>query len=225
MLIPECVWLFDVDNTLLDNDRFRADLDARLTADFGAAGNARYWSLFAELRAALSYADYLGALQRFRAGIDHDPRLLQLSAFMLDYPFAERLYPDALEVLAHVGRSCLTGVLSDGDVVFQPRKIQRSGVWDAVQGRVIIDIHKETALAAMKQRFPARHYVMVDDKPLLLAAMKRALGPVLTTVFVRQGHYAAESVGVAIDLPPDRTIDRIGDLTGHDLNSYRVKVK
>ena len=223
MLTSDRVWLFDVDNTLLDNDRFRADLEARLTADFGSAGNARYWALFAALRESVSYADYLGALQRFRAGVEDDPRLLQLSGFMLDYPFAERLYPAALETLRSVARFGLTAVLSDGDVVFQPRKIQCSGVWDAVQGRVIITTHKELVLDAIRRRFPARHYVIVDDKPLLLAAMKRVLGSTLTTVFVRQGHYAAEAAGLQIDPPPDRTIEHIGDLNSHDLTSYTAE--
>ena len=223
MLTSDRVWLFDVDNTLLDNDRFRADLEARLTADFGSAGNARYWALFAALRESVSYADYLGALQRFRAGVEDDPRLLQLSGFMLDYPFAERLYPAALETLRRVARFGLTAVLSDGDVVFQPRKIQCSGVWDAVQGRVIIATHKELVLDAIRRRFPARHYVIVDDKPLLLAAMKRVLGSTLTTVFVRQGHYAAEAAGLQIEPPPDRTIEHIGDLNSHDLNSYTAE--
>jgi FMN phosphatase YigB (HAD superfamily) len=223
VLTSDRVWLFDVDNTLLDNDRFRADLEARLTADFGSAGNARYWALFAALRESVSYADYLGALQRFRAGVEDDPRLLQLSGFMLDYPFAERLYPAALETLRSVARFGLTAVLSDGDVVFQPRKIQCSGVWDAVQGRVIITTHKELVLDAIRRRFPARHYVIVDDKPLLLAAMKRVLGSTLTTVFVRQGHYAAEAASLQIDPPPDRTIEHIGDLNGHDLTSYTAE--
>jgi FMN phosphatase YigB (HAD superfamily) len=212
----DVVFLLDVDNTLLDNDRFGADLGARLEQAFGADQRDRYWAIFAALREELSYADYLAALEKFRFGLDDDPDLLQMSSFMLEYPFADRLYPRALEAIAHLSTLGLPVVLSDGDVVFQPRKIQRSGIWNAVAGRVLIYVHKELALDAMQRRYPARHYVMVDDKPLLLAAMKRALGEKLTTVFVHQGHYAAQSTNTAIDPPPDLEIERIGDLLDHD---------
>jgi FMN phosphatase YigB (HAD superfamily) len=212
----DVVFLLDVDNTLLDNDRFGADLGARLEQAFGADQRDRYWAVFAALREELSYADYLAALEKFRVGLDDDPDLLQMSSFMLEYPFADRLYPRALEAIAHLSTLGLPVVLSDGDVVFQPRKIQRSGIWNAVEGRVLIYVHKERALDAMQRRYPARHYVMVDDKPLLLAAMKRALGEKLTTVFVHQGHYAAQTTNTAIDPPPDLEIERIGDLLDHD---------
>jgi FMN phosphatase YigB (HAD superfamily) len=214
----EVVFLLDVDNTLLDNDRFGADLGARLEQAFGADQRDRYWAIFAALRDEMSYADYLGALQKFRFGCDDAPEILQMSSFMLDYPFADRLYAHALEVVAHLGTLGLPVVLSDGDVVFQPRKIQRSGIWDAVQGRVLIDIHKERALAAMQRRYPAQHYVMVDDKAQLLAAMKIVLGQTLTTVFVHQGHYAAQSAHTVIEPPPDVEIERIDDLLGLDLS-------
>jgi len=216
----DVVFLLDVDNTLLDNDRFGADLGARLEQAFGADQRDRYWAIFAALREELSYADYLAALEKFRVGLDDDPDLLQMSSFVLDYPFADRLYPRALEAIAHLGTLGLPVVLSDGDVVFQPRKIQRSGIWNAVEGRVLIYVHKERALDSMQRRYPGRHYVMVDDKPLLLAAMKRVLGEKLTTVFVHQGHYAAQyaapSVGTVIDPPSDLEIERIGDLLDHD---------
>jgi FMN phosphatase YigB (HAD superfamily) len=216
----EVVFLLDVDNTLLDNDRFIADLGARLEQAFGADQRDRYWSIFATLREELSYADYLAALQKFRIGLDDDPDLLQMSAFMLDYPFADRLYPHALEAIAHLSTLGLPVVLSDGDIVFQPHKIQRSGIWNAVEGRVLIYVHKERAIDVMRQRCPARHYVVVDDKALLLAAMKRALGQDLTTVFVRQGHYATQSATTVIDPPPDLEIERIGDLLDHDLSDF-----
>jgi len=216
----DVVFLLDVDNTLLDNDRFGADLGARLEQAFGADQRDRYWAIFSALREELSYADYLAALQKFRVGLDGNPDLLQMSSFMLEYPFANRLYPRALEAIAHLGTLGLAVVLSDGDIVFQPRKIQRSGIWDAVQGRVLIDVHKERSLDAMRQRYPARHYVMIDDKPRLLAAMKRALGEKLTTTFVHQGHYAAESADTVIDPPPDLEIERIGDLLDHDLPDF-----
>jgi FMN phosphatase YigB (HAD superfamily) len=216
----EIVFLLDVDNTLLDNDRFGADLGARLEELFGADQRDRYWAIFTALREELSYADYLAALEKFRIGLEDNPDLLQMSSFMLEYPFADRLYPRALEAIAHVGKLGQPVVLTDGDVVFQPRKVQRSGIWSAVRGRVLIYVHKERALDAMQRRYPARHYVMVDDKPQLLAAMKRVLGPELTTVFVRQGHYAAQSAGAVIDPPPDLAIERIGDLLDLDLANF-----
>jgi FMN phosphatase YigB (HAD superfamily) len=214
------VFLLDVDNTLLDNDRFGADLGVRLEQAFGAVQRDRYWAIFSALRDELSYADYLAALQSFRVGLDDHPELLQLSSFMLEYPFASRLYPRALEAIAHLSTLGLPVILSDGDVVFQPRKIQRSGIWNAVQGRVLIYVHKERTLDAMQQRYPARHYVMVDDKAALLAAMKRVLGENLTTVFVRQGHYAAQVADTGIDPRPDLEIERIGDLLDYDLSDF-----
>jgi FMN phosphatase YigB (HAD superfamily) len=216
----DVVFLLDVDNTLLDNDRFGADLGARLEQAFGADQRDRYWAIFTALREELSYADYLAALEKFRVGLDDDPDLLQMSSFMLEYPFADRLYPRALEAIAHLGTFGLPVVLSDGDVVFQPRKIQRAGIWNAVQGRVLIYLHKERALDAMQRRYPARHYVMVDDKVALLAAMKRVLGEMLTTVFVHQGHYAAQSANTVIDPPLDLEIERIGALLDHDLSDF-----
>jgi len=168
--------------------------------------------------------DYLGALEKFRVGLDDDPGLLQMSSFMLEYPFADRLYPRALDAIAHLSTLGLPVVVSDGDVIFQPRKIQRSGIWNAVQGRVLIYVHKERALDAMQRRYPARHYVMVDDKAQLLAAMKRVLGQMLTTVFVHQGHYAAQSAAqstnTVIEPSPDLEIGRIGDLLDHDLSDF-----
>lgn len=209
---PSLVFLFDVDNTLLDNDRFAEDLRGHLTETFGAVECERYWSIYARIREDLGYADYLAALQEFRVGLDADPDLLGMSAFLLEYPFAERFYPGALDAIAHLRTLGLVAILSDGDIVFQPRKIQRSGLWDAVDGHVLIYLHKERMLDAMQRRFPAAHYVMIDDKPNILAAMKRAMGERLTTVFVRQGHYAIESVGETIEPAPDVVIERIGDV-------------
>jgi FMN phosphatase YigB (HAD superfamily) len=214
-------FLLDVDNTLLDNDRFTLDLRERITSDFGEAENARYWSIYETLRDETGYADYLEALQKFRGVHDADPKLLKLSEFLLEYPFADRFYPDALNVVAHLATLGSPVVLSDGDIVFQPRKIQRSGLWDAVDGRVMIAVHKQACLEAMRQRFPATHYVMIDDKPNLLAAMKKAMGVDLTTVFVRQGHYAIDSDRSTIDPPPDRTVDAIAELRGLDLSSIQ----
>ena len=165
------VFLLDVDNTLLDNDRFAADLGEQLQQSFGTTERDRYWVIYAQLRDELGYADYLGALQRFRVGLDNDPALLQMSAWLLEYPFAERLYPHALETIAHLHTLGLPVILSDGDVVFQPRKIKQAGLWDAVEGRVLIYIHKEQMLDEVVQRYPAKRYVMIDDKLRILAAM------------------------------------------------------
>ena len=212
----DLVVLLDVDNTLLDNDRFGADLGARLEEAFGIAERDRYWTIYNKIRDDFGYADYLAALQLFRAGVEDDPDLLQMSSFLLEYPFADHLYPQALAAIDHLKGFSVPAILSDGDIVFQPRKIQRAGIWDAVDGQVMICLHKEQRLDAMQRFFPAHHYAMVDDKPKLLAAMKRVLGDRLTTIFVRQGHYALESAGKAIDPPPDLTIEHIGDLLALD---------
>jgi FMN phosphatase YigB (HAD superfamily) len=222
MLNADAVFLLDVDNTLLDNDRFAADLGDRLEAGFGAAERERYWVLFARLREQLGLADYLGSLQAFRVGLDDHPELLAMSAFLLEYPFAARLFPRALEAVAHLSALGRPVVLSDGDVVFQPRKIQRAGIWDAVEGRVMIYLHKERVLGHVQERYPARHYVMVDDKPTLLAAMKSTLQSKLTTVFVRQGHYALAPEADAARPAPDMTIERIGDLIHLNLSDFQV---
>jgi FMN phosphatase YigB (HAD superfamily) len=210
----DTVFLLDCDNTLLDNDRVQEDLRAHLASEFGPWNRDRYWDIFEALRAELGYADYLGALQRYRLDAMSEPRLLLMSAYLLDYPFADRLYPGALDVVKHLSRWGPTVILSDGDVVFQPHKVQRSGLWDAVGGRVLIYIHKEAMLDEVARRYPARHYVMVDDKPRILAAMKDAWGHRLTTVFVRQGHYALESRST--HAPADLAIERISDLLHRD---------
>jgi FMN phosphatase YigB (HAD superfamily) len=206
------VTFVDVDNTLLDNDRIIADLSEHLLEEFGEECRARYWAIFETLRAELGYADYLGALQRYRIGTPSDPRLLRMSSFLLDYPFADRLYPRAFEALKQLERFGPVAILSDGDVVFQPRKVQRSGLWDAVSGRVMIFLHKEQMLAEVERQYPARHYVMVDDKVRLLAAMKAVWHDRLTTVFPRQGHYAFDSAQVAQYPPADFTVECIGEL-------------
>ncbi|WP_305804825.1 HAD family hydrolase [Stenotrophomonas sp. YIM B06876] len=206
------LFLLDVDNTLLDNDRFAADLGAQLDRSVGAGQRERYWALYAGLKRTLGYADYLGALQQLRLDNDDEPALLQLSAFLFDYPFAERFYPQARQTLRHLETLGTPVIFSDGDIVFQPHKIRRCGLWQAVAGRVLVYVHKQQRLAAMQQRFPAGHYVMVDDKALLLAAVKRELGTRVTTVFVRQGHYAAAVQTASVDPAPDLSVDHIGQL-------------
>ena len=210
--MAKIVFLLDVDNTLLDNDAVQDDLSAYLQREFGGASRDRYWALFEQLRAELGYADYLGALQRYRLENLDDPHLLRVSFFLVDYPFRERLYPGALAALERCARLGTTVILSDGDVVFQPRKIQRAGLWDAVGGRVLIYLHKELMLDAVARRFPADHYVMVDDKLRILTAMKRVWRERLTTVFARQGHYALDARELERYPPADLALARIGEL-------------
>jgi FMN phosphatase YigB (HAD superfamily) len=216
------VVLFDVDNTLVDNDRFGADLLGKLESLFGAEQRKRYRGFYEEIRDKMGYADYLGALQLFRSGLDDDPRLLDMSGFLLEYPFAERVFPGALEAIARIKTFATPAVLSDGDVVFQPRKVQHAGIWKAMDGHVMIYLHKEQVLDHVQRRFPADHYAMVDDKPGLLAKMKTVMGAKLTTIFVRQGHYATEAEGKVIDPKPDVTIERIGDLLTLDERAFRT---
>ena len=213
----EIVFLFDVDNTLLDNDQVEKDLGRHMEREFGAGSRDRYFAILEELRAELGYADYLGALQRYRLEDLCDPRLLMMSSFLVDYPFANRLYPGSLDALEHVRAWGETVILSDGDVVFQPRKVQRSGLWEVVEGRVLIYIHKELMLDDVERNYPARHYIMVDDKLRILAAMKRIWGDRLTTVWPRQGHYALDSKAIATYPPADLRVEHIGDLLNYDL--------
>lgn len=215
------VFLLDVDNTLLDNDAVERDMRAHLTEAFGETRQERFWAIFEELRAELGYADYLGTLQRYRMENLRDPNLLTLSLWLVNYPFAQRLYPGALDAVAHLAAMGETVILSDGDVVFQPRKIEQSGLWKAVNGGALIYIHKEEMLDDVAQRYPASHYVMVDDKVRILAAMKAVWGDRLTTVFPRQGHYAFDTKAIAGYPAPDITIEHIGDLVSYDLAALR----
>jgi FMN phosphatase YigB (HAD superfamily) len=211
----EVVFLFDVDNTLLDNDRVTDDLRRYFERSFGPEVRDRYFALFEALRAELGYADYLGTLQRYRLEGECDPKLLAMSEYLVDYPFANRLFPGALDALDHVRQWGPTVILSDGDVVFQPRKVRRSGLWDAVEGRVLIYIHKELMLHDVERHYPARRYVMVDDKLRILAAMKKVWGDRLTTVFAHQGHYACDPGIISAYPAADITIERIGELVGY----------
>jgi FMN phosphatase YigB (HAD superfamily) len=213
----KAVFLLDMDNTLLDNNQIQSDLRNLLDQEFKSECRDQYWRIFKGLRAEPGYADYLGALQRYRLGDLNDPQLLLMSSFLVDYPFAERLYPRALGVIKHLRTWGPMVILSDGDVVFQPHKVQRSGLWDAVEGRMLIYIHKEQILDAVLKRYPARHYIMVDDKLRILAAMKDALGKRLTTVFPRQGNDALDPRNAAAYPPADITVERIGALINYDL--------
>jgi FMN phosphatase YigB (HAD superfamily) len=211
------VFLVDVDNTLIDNDRIAADLKRHLEREIGHERQERYWAIFEELRSELGYADYLGALQRYRVEHPRDPHVLTVSSFMVNYPFANRLYPNSLDVLERFRAWGPTVILSDGDAVFQPRKVERSGIQDAVDGNVLIYIHKERELDDVEQRYPAQHYVLVDDKLRILTAVKRVWDGRVTTVFPRQGHYAQDPQAVATTPPADLTVARIGDLLAYEL--------
>ena len=211
------VFLFDVDNTLIDNDRVAADLKRHLKETVGEGCEQRYWDIFEKLRAELGYADYLGALQRYRVEQPREPKLLEVSYFMINYPFANRLYPESLDAVEHAKELGRAAILSDGDVVFQPRKVDRSGLYDMFEGHVLIYVHKEAELADVEAKYPAEHYVMVDDKVRLLAAMKEYWGKRVTTVFPRQGHYALDEKLVAQYRTPDITLERIGEFQKYSL--------
>src|ERR1700681_3827670 len=213
------VCLLDVDNTLLDNDRVTADLKRFLEREVGPERTRRYWELFEQLRKELGYADYLGALQRYRDEYPRDPHVLHLSPYLIDYPFANRLYPESLDVIEMLKELGQVAILSDGDVVFQPRKVDRSGLTSAVDDNVLIYVHKEQELDDVEARFPASHYVVVDDKLRILAAIKRVWGDRVTTVFPRQGHYAYDPEILATDPPADITVDRISDILRLDPNA------
>jgi FMN phosphatase YigB (HAD superfamily) len=215
------VFLIDVDNTLLNNDRVAADLKRHLSREVGEACQERYWALLEQLRYELGYADYLGALQQYRVERPHEPHLLEVSSYLINYPFANRLYPGSLDAIEYLSGYGTTVILSDGDVVFQPLKIERSGLFEAVEGRVLVYIHKERELREVERLFPADHYAMIDDKIRILTTAKEFWGTRLTTVFVRQGHYA-DSPETQNYPDPDISIDRIGDLAGYDIEALRT---
>jgi FMN phosphatase YigB (HAD superfamily) len=214
------VFLVDIDNTLLDNDRIQADLKRHLEREFGAACRDRYWAILEQLFDELGYRDYLGALQRYRVEHPKDIHLLSMSSFLVDYPFANRLYPGSLDVLERFRDWGQTVILSDGDVVFQPRKAERSGIFEAVEGHVLIYIHKEEELDDVERRYPADHYVLVDDKPRILAAVKKLWGNRVTTVLPRQGQFALAADAASYRPAADLTVERIGDLLDSDLAAF-----
>lgn len=214
----DVVFLLDVDNTLLDNDRVAVDLQRHLKQEVGPEREQRYWAIFEQLREELGYADYLGALQRYRIEHPRDPHLLTVSSFLVNYPFANRLFPNSLDVIDFVKQWGPAVILSDGDVVFQPRKVERSGLFDAVEKNVLIYIHKEQELDDVERRYPAKHYVLVDDKLRILTAVKQIWGSRVTTIFPRQGRYAHDPQILASYPPADMSIDRIGDLLSCNLS-------
>ena len=214
---PNVVFLFDVDNTLIDNDRVQAHLKEHLEQTYGAATRDRYWEILEELREELGYVDYLGALERYRIEALHRPEVLRMSSWLVDYPFADRLYPGALDAVKHVQQWGTPVILSDGDAVFQPRKVERSGLWQAFDGRVLIYIHKEQELDDVARLYPADHYVLIDDKLRILSAVKKIWGERVTTVFPKQGHYAFDPDILAEYPPADIELAKIGDLVAYDL--------
>ncbi len=218
----DLVFLFDVDNTLIDNDRVQADLAAYLTGEFGAGASKLYFDIFEQLRGELGYADYLGALERFRLERMHDPRVLLMSSWLVDYPFADRLYAGALNAVKHVQQWGPAVILSDGDAVFQPRKIERSGLWAAFDGRVLIYIHKEQELGDVERFFPANRYILIDDKLRILNAVKKVWGERVITVFPKQGHYAKDPRVLATCRPADIELDQIGDLRNYTLAAFET---
>jgi FMN phosphatase YigB (HAD superfamily) len=219
-IMHDLVFLFDVDNTLLDNDRVQADLAAHLTEAYGVDACKLYWDIFEQLRSELGYADYLGALERFRLEKMHDPRVLRMSSWLVDYPFADRLYSGAFNAISHVQQWGPVVIFSDGDAVFQPRKIERSGLWAAFEDRVLIYVHKERELAEVERLYPAKRYVMIDDKLRILNAVKQVWGERVTSVFPRQGHYAWDPQILAGCQPADIQLDHISDLTNYTLPEF-----
>jgi FMN phosphatase YigB (HAD superfamily) len=222
MALHQVVFLFDVDNTLLDNDRVVTDLMNHLEHEVGHERQQRYWAIFEELRSALGYADYLGALQRYRVEYPRDPHLLTVSSYLVNYPFANRLFPNSLDVLDHCKAWGPVVILSDGDVVFQPRKVERSGLFEAVEKNVLIYVHKELELEDVERRYPAEHYILVDDKLRILTAVKKIWGARVTTVFPRQGHYALDPQELATYPSADVSIGRIGELLEYGLSALRA---
>lgn len=222
---PTVVFLLDVDNTLLDNDWITADLKQYLEGEVGHAREQLYWTIFEQLRTELGYADYLGALQRYRMEHPRDPHLLTVSRFLLDYPFADRVFPGTLDVIKHLKQWGKVAILSDGDVVFQPRKIERSGLFKVVDENVLIYIHKEQEMDDVERRYPADHYVLVDDKLRILTAIKTRWRSRVTTVFPRQGHYARDPQALASFPPADVTIEHIDNLLNYDLRALLAATK
>lgn len=221
-LADDTVFLFDVDNTLLDNDRVKSDLKEKVVQDFGQEACNRFWAIYEEQRKKHIYADFIGTLERFRLEHLYDPKALRLSLWMMHYPFADRLFPDALAVVRHVSQWGLPVILTDGDGVFQPYKLERSGLWNAFDGRVLGYVQKDQELEAIAQAFPARHYILVDDKLKLLNAVKGIWGNRVTTIFVKQGHYANDPKVLASEPAADVSIDRVAELMMHDFSAIRA---
>lgn len=213
------VFLFDVDNTLLDNDRILQNLRDYLTANVGSDCQKDYWQILEELRSELGYVDYLGSLQRYRVAHPREENILRISPYLIDYPFANRLYPGSLDSIEHVQQWGPAVILSDGDAVFQPWKVHHSGLAEAVRGNILIYIHKEQMLDEVERHFPAEHYVMIDDKLRILDAIKKQWKSRVTTVFVEQGHYADDPENLRRYPHGDLRVEEIGKLADIPLSA------
>jgi FMN phosphatase YigB (HAD superfamily) len=208
------VFLIDVDNTLLDNDKVKKDFDAHLQAELGPELTQRFWELYEQVRQEKSVIDIPESLRRLRqetplSKMDEQTYDHVVSIFE-NYPFFQALYPHALETLAYLSTLGTTVIVSDGDCFFQAEKIYHSNLADAVEGRVLIYTHKQEHLDEIMQCYPADHYAMIDDKPQILADAKALLGSKLTTVFVKQGKYATDKLPE--NFTPDIEVSHIGDL-------------
>ncbi len=214
MPIPSLAFLIDVDNTLLDNDRAKADEAEHLRGLLGEAAASRFWEFYEDVRREEGVVDYPQTLARFKqAFVDQFPpeTLFQLSHYFLTFPFHSYLYPGALETLAYLGMLGTTAITSDGDATFQGLKIARSGISAAVDGRVALYLHKQEHVDEITTLFPAEHYVMIEDKPSLLSILKAKMANGLTTVLVRQGKYA-HAAPAPDDVPPDLSVAAIADV-------------
>jgi FMN phosphatase YigB (HAD superfamily) len=212
--MTQLAFLLDVDNTLLANDEVKEDLDHRLRKVLGNELTARFWETYEQVRHEQGVVDIPLSLTRLRAEVSESQldkqTYQQVHAIFDTYPFFQRLYPHVIETLHYLRTLGLTIIVSDGDQYFQEEKIVNSHLAEAVEGRVLIYIHKQQHLEEILQRYPADHFVMVDDKAGILADCKALLGNRLTTVFVKQGKYAQEPLPT--HFVPDITIEHIGDL-------------
>ncbi len=204
------VFLLDCDNTLLDNDALKADLDVRLRAFLGESLVERFWVVYEGVRGLRGTVDFPLTFERFREDLPDGATLERVRSIIMDYPFAEHVYPATLSTLRYLRRIGLPAIVSDGDSVYQPRKIERSKLADAVEGRVLVYVHKEEHLDEILARWPSDLYVMVDDKARILSATKERFPDRFVTVHVRQGHYGTDPERFAV--PPDVSIEHIGDL-------------
>lgn len=220
--MPSIVFLVDVDNTLLDNDRVKANLDDHLRAVVGSRLAQCFWDIYEQVRKEKGVVDIPAALISFREqtpATEMDEYTYQHIHSMFEhYPFDKALYPGALETIGHLKTLGTVVIVSDGDLHFQAEKIFNSSLANAVDGRVLLYTHKQDHLSEIMEHYPADHYVILDDKPDILADTKKILGPKVTTVLVKQGKYAAGKLpGHFI---PDMTTDHIGDLRGYSREQF-----
>ncbi len=220
--MPTLVFLIDVDNTLIDNDAVKKDLDEHITVELGPALAARFWEIYEQARKERETVDIPLALSRLRtqtslADMD-EQTYLHVHSIFDNYPFFERLYPGTLETLHYLRTLGLTVIVSDGDRFFQAEKIFASNLAEAVEGRVLIYIHKQQHLDEIVRQYPADHYVMIDDKPEILADTKELWGKRVTTAFVQQGKYAAEQKPP--NFAPDISVLHIADLRNYSATQF-----